>query len=573
MIGRDVIKSPRVARVLARVDLGLLNAALCVVLLAAPAAGQETTRVSVDSAGVEGNRKSQYPSISADGQLVAFFSDASNLVAGDTNGREDVFVHDRLTGTTERVSVDSSGSEGNYGSSYPAISADGQIVTFQSYASNLVAGDRNGWSDIFVHNRTTGRTRRVSVDSSGAEANGSSYEPSISANGRIVAFQSYASNLVAGDRSGYLDVFVHNRTTGITERVSVDSSGSEANYGSSYPAISADGLFVAFQSEAWNLVAGDTNGWSDVFVHDRSTGNTERVSVDSSGVEGNIWSLYPSISADGQIVGFHSYASNLIAGDTNGTYDVFVRDRSTGITERVSVDSSGLQGNGSSAIPSISADGLFVAFYSTASNLVSGDTNGFGDVFVHDRSTGITDRVSVDSSGVQGNGYSLYPSISADGQIVAFESGASNLVSGDTNGRLDVFIHEPCFKVDATWSNYGAGFPGSTGVPPFTSRGDPVLGSTLTLDLGNSYGNDTPGLFLVGYQEAVIPTNRGGDLLLIPAVITLLNVRWTGITIEGDVPDQTQLCGIEIFLQALEIDPGAAKGVSFTAGLKLVLGL
>ena len=509
------MKSPRFERSFARVDTGLLKSAFCVVLLTAPADGQETTRVSVDSWGVEGNKESRYSSISADGQIVAFMSVASNLVSSDTNGVYDVFVHDRSTGLTERVSVDSSGAQGNGESKYASISADGRFVAFQSYASNLVAGDRNRSYDIFVHDRSTGLIERVSMGSSGAEGNNHSRSPAISADGQVVAFYSGASNLVSGDRNKAADVFIRERLTGITQRVSVDSSGAEGNRHSYTPSISADGQIVAFSSDARYLVSGDTNWTWDVFVHDRSIGLTERVSVHSSGAEGNSMSgWYSSISADGQIVAFESWASNLVFGDTNGTVDVFV----------------------------------------------------------HHRSTGVTERVSVDSSGAEGNGWSMDPSISADGQIVAFESDSSDLVAGDTNAALDVFVHEPRCKVDASWSNYGAGFPGSSGVPAFTSRGNPVLGSTLTLDLANSYGNDTPGLFLVGYQEAVIPTNRGGDLLLIPAEITLLNVRWLGITIEGDVPDQDELCGIEVFLQVLEIDPGAIRGVSFTAGLKLVLG-
>ncbi len=416
------------------------------------------------------------------------------------------------------------------------------------------------------------QTTRISVDSSGGQGNRENWDASISASGQIVAFSSRASNLVTGDTNGVYDVFVHDRSTGITERVSVDSSGAEGNGESANEAISADGQIVAFNSGASDLVASDTNVAADVFVHDRSNGLTERVSVASSGAQGNDWSFAPAISADGQIVAFVSYASNLVASDKNVAADVFVHDRSNGLTERVSVKSSGREGNAGSYSAAISVDGQIVAFHSSASNLVAGDRNSASDVFVHDRSTGLTERVSVDSSGAEGNRDSLEPVISADGQIVAFASHASNLVAGDTNGFIDIFVHEPCCEIDASWSNYGAGFPGSNGVPSFTSRGDPVLGSTVYLDLSNSYGNDTPGLLLVGYQDAVIPTSRGGDLLVIPVVTTLLNVRWTGITLDGELPDLFHLCGIEIFMQVLEIDPGAAKGLSFTAGLELLLG-
>jgi hypothetical protein len=554
-----------------------VGAALQVLLLTVPAIGQETTRVSVDSSGAEGDNDSDYdgPSISADGQVVAFSSYASNLVAGDTNGYWDVFVHDRATGITERVSVDSSGGEGNGDSPFAKISADGQIVAFASSSSNLVAGDTNGAYDVFVHDRATGITERVSVDSSGGEGNGESgsyfHGTSISADGQIVAFQSIATNLVAGDTNGAWDVFIHDRATGITERVSVRSNGNQGNDESASPSISADGQIVAFRSAASNLVAGDTNGVWDVFVHNRVTGNTKRVSVDSSGVEGNSYSVYTAISADGKVVGFESLSSNLVAGDTNRDYDVFVHDRATGITERVSVGSSGGQGNDFSYWPSLSEDGQIVGFHSKAYNLVAGDTNGYPDVFVHDRATGITQRVSVDSSGAEGDDDSGHDSlsISSDGQVVAFGSLASNLVAGDTNGYRDIFVHERC---DATWTNYGAGFPGTNGVPSFTSQTDPVLGTTVTLDLANSYGNATVGLLIVGFQRTTIHTNWGSDILADPLITRVLGLPAGGASLSDLIPNDDELCGFTLDLQAIEADPGAAKGVSFTPGLELVLG-
>jgi len=548
------------------------------------ASAQQTTRVSVDSSGAEAKSGSSYaPAISADGQIVAFYSDASDFVAGDTNGLQvdDIFVHDQATGITELVSVDSSGVQGNAASVWPSISADGKVVAFASGATNLVAGDTNGYGDVFVHDRATGVTERVSVDSTGAEGDRGGTFPSISADGQIVAFTSRSANLVAGDTNGFVDVFVYDRSTGITERVSMDSSGAESNGESQgFVAISADGQIVAFYSDASDLVAGDTNGVSDVFVHDRSTGITERVSVDSLGVEGNGDSGYSdfgaSISADGQIVAFYSSASNLVDGDTNGVYDVFIHDRSTGITERVSVDSFGVEGNGGSGYgasspPTISADGRFVAFYSLASNLVAGDTNGTNDVFVHDRATGITERVSVDSLGAEGNGAGYGSAISANGYAVAFFSYASNLVAGDTNGYGDVFVNERCM-IDATWTNYGAGFPGTNGVPSFTALSDPVLGSNLTLDLANSYSAFTFGLFFVGFQQTSIHSALGGDLLVLPAITTVVGLPSGGTSFTGFIPNDGALCGFEIDLQAWEADPGAAKGVSFTQGLELVLG-
>ena len=409
-------------------------------LPAPPSQNGPIALVSVSTDGLQGNAHSGFPSISADGRYVAFHSETSNLVAGDSNGVVDVLVHDRRTGQTTRVSVDSSGAQGNGNSGHPvSISADGRYVAFESDANNLVAGDTNGTSDIFVHDRGTRRTTRVSVNSSGDEGNDVSLGASISADGRFVAFYSGANNLVTGDTNGRQDVFVHDRQKGLTNRVSVDSSGAQGNSLSARPSISADGRYVAFISSAMNLVAGDTNGRDDVFVYDRQTGRTTRISVDSSGAEGNDVSFNASINADGRYVAFVSGATNLVTGDTNGRRDVFVYDRQTGQTTRVSVDSTGAEGNFLSRHPSISADGRYVAFFSFANNLVAGDSNGVVDVFVHDRRTGRTVRVSVDSTGAESDEGSAAPSVSADGRYLAFLSCATNLVAGDTNGEEDVF--------------------------------------------------------------------------------------------------------------------------------------
>ncbi len=444
---------------------------------AAPTPQVVTERVSVDSAGNQASGDSGchwdpgfgwtcgVPT-TTDGRLVAFPSWAPDLVEDDTNGVGDMFVHDRWTGVTERISVDSSGNQANSHSLYGTTNTDGRYVAFVSMASDLVPGDTNNAWDVFVHDRATGVTERVNVDSSGGQANEYSGIPSISTDGRYVAFESRADNLVPGDTNSFCDadgdtvlenctdVFVRDRQTGTTTRISVDSAGNQANWDVVWPAISTDGRFVAFSSAASNLVPFDTNGVNDVFVHDRQTGITERISLDTSENQGSghsgciwwdyggTWLCFLSISADGRYVAFNSEASNLVPGDTNGFIDVFVRDRQTGTTKMVSVDSAGSQSNQLSAVEwgSLSVDGRYVAFASFASNLVSGDTNAQDDMFVHDSTTGSTARVSLSSSGEQGNERSWFGSISNDGQYVAFASLASNLVDDDTNGAWDVFV-------------------------------------------------------------------------------------------------------------------------------------
>ena len=401
-------------------------------LLMPPAWAFEIERVNVSSTGEVGNAASDAPSMSADGRFVAFESLANNLVVGDTNNKVDIFVHDRDTGVTERVSVSSNGSQANGESDAPSMSADGRFVAFSSRASNLVTGDTNGdtdydrGGDIFVHDRDTGRTERVSVSSAGVQGFNVSYSPSISADGHFVAFTSRASNLVVGDTNNKHDIFVYDRVTEITERVSVSSVGAQTDNLSHSPSMSADGRFVVFLSWASNLVVGDTDGYWDIFVHDRVTRMTERVSVSSDGNQAKGSSLFPSISADGRFVVFESYAANLVADYTIYRYGIFVHDRDTGMTERVNVNSL------NSRSSSISADGRFVvfqAYYKT-------------DIFVHDRDTGKTERVSVSTVGDQGNDESALPSISADGGIIAFNSKATNLVADDVNGEPDVFVTE-----------------------------------------------------------------------------------------------------------------------------------
>ncbi len=424
------------------VDLEPANAEAALALM--------TTRVSVSSTGAEGNNESNYPTLSYDGRYVVFESLASNLVPNDNNADYDVFIHDRQTGQTQRVSVNSSGQEGNGKSWSPVISYTGRYVAFSSFASNLVSNDTNNGSDIFVMDRDTGSIQRVSLSSSEAQANCGSHDPAISSNGRYIAFYSCAGNLVSDDTNGKQDVFVRDVVAGDTWRVSISTNGAQGNDNSwGKVNISSDGHRVSFGSWASTLVAGDTNNTSDAFVRDWYSGWTDIASVSSEGVIGNGFSD-GMISGNGRYVVLGSDASNLVSGDTNGHKDTFVHDLDTGLTERVSISYSGQQANYNAGAAVISTDGRLVMFHSGASNLVSGDTNGHEDVFVHDRYTHRTSRVSIATNGTQGNANSLYLlSFSGDSRFVAFSSSASNLVANDGNGVLDVFVREfkPCYAL------------------------------------------------------------------------------------------------------------------------------
>jgi Tol biopolymer transport system component len=414
-----------------------------------------TERVDVAPGGMEtppGDGSTEGPVFSADGRYVLFGSAANNLLGpgGDTNGASDVFIYDRQLHVTQRISVGPAGVEADKASGNPAISTDLRFVAFSSQATNLLGpgGDTNGVSDVYVRDQMTGTCERVSVGPAGLQADGSSDTVAISADGRFVAFRSVATNLLGpgGDTNGaFDDVFVHDRQTGITECISVAPDNTQGNLGSTGARISADGRFVAFQSSSNNLlgVGGDTNSFADVFVRDRQTGVTELASVGLGGVQGNATSALGDISADGRFVVFESQATNLLGPgiDTNGAWDIFVRDRQRGTTARVSVGPGGVQSNGDSLYPIISADGRFVVFESAATNLL-GSSGGPTGMFRHDRLTGITELVDVGPGGVPGDQGGYSPTISADGRLVGFASLATNLLGpgGDTNGTDDAFV-------------------------------------------------------------------------------------------------------------------------------------
>jgi len=417
-----------------------------------------TERVNVSTGGQQANASTFRGNVSADGRFVVFASFATSLVPNDTNGVEDVFLRDLRLGTTTRVSVSSTGVEGNGGSLHPMVSADGRLIYFRSRASNLVPADRDGVEDLFVHDRITGRTSIVPlgpIQEKPNRAGGPTSRPDcdkwctndLSADGSVLLLSSRAPSLTRGDMPGDRDVFVlaHGRLI----RVDVGPAG-EGNGVSEGSSISADGHVVTYRSWASDIVRDDTNKRPDVFVRDWVTGVTQRANVSSSGAQADGTSFRGVLSADGRYVGFRSRAKNLVKHDTNDALDVFIRDLRRKKTIRISVASSGTQADPrglSKAVryrvfmsrPFLSRHGRFAAFTSRAANLVRGDTNRHSDIFVRDLKLKRTVRVNMGFAG-QADSTSSITGISDDGRVIGYMSYANNLVPGDTNGVRDYFV-------------------------------------------------------------------------------------------------------------------------------------
>ena len=371
-------------------------------------------------------------------------SNASNLAPGVTSGDSHVYVHNRQTGQTLCVSVAPDGSQGNAWSDTPAISGNGQFVAFDSVASNLVPGVTSGVRQVYVRDCTAGKTTLVSVGSGGGEGNGVSLNSTITADGRYVAFNSAATDLVPGVTNGKSQVYVYDTHATNMVCASLGHDGSQGDSDSYIAYISADGSCVAFISRAGNLVTGIPGGQDLIYVRDLRAGTNSCVSLAPNGNPANAPCNASSISADGRFVGFDSRAANLVAGVANGYDNCFVRDRQSGTTALVSVASGGALGNADSDSPQLSADGRLVVFESDASNLVSGDTNQQTDVFLRDLQAGQTTRVSVSASGGQLNDFSWVglSSISSSGTVIAFHTDARNVVPGMTDFPGDVYVRD-----------------------------------------------------------------------------------------------------------------------------------
>ncbi len=405
------------------------------------------TLVSVASGGgilPKSKGGSQEPAISYYGRYVAFSSFSDRVVPGDSNGVRDVFVHDRLEKRTIRVSIASDGTQGNGDSRRPSISGDGRLVVFQSSASNLVKGDTNGVDDIFIHDLRTGETRRISTSSTGAEGNGKSDYPVISSDGRFIAFRSAADNLVEGDLNGKQDIFLYERESGKVTLISVSSSGEQGNDFSGAPSISAHGRYIAFRSEATNLHPKGIGEDPDILVRNWKENKTELVSVNNNGESLHGEPLNPDISSDGRYVVYQSNHGNLYPGQyENWKADIILYDRVKGESTIIPPEREKQRQDKLSANPSISGDGNLIVFQAERGKLRPSDKNGkVHDVFLYDRTTGETIRISEAEGGKDANTWSTKPVISADGSTIVFQSKAGNLVAGDNNGSWDIFVFD-----------------------------------------------------------------------------------------------------------------------------------
>lgn len=396
------------------------------------AATPTTALLSITHAGVQGNHNSSTPAISGDGRYVAFVSSSQTLAINKTTTVDEIFLRDNQTGILTRVTVTTTGADPSGASSIPSISADGRYVVFESSATNLVSGHGVG---AYLYDSQNGHLTYL--------VNGQS--PLISRDGRFIAFTSTLSTLVPGDTNGKTDVFVMDRGSGQIERVSVSTGGIQADNGSGTTglAISATGRYVAFESSATTLVAGDTNTRDDIFVRDRQTQTTIRPSIASDGTQGNQTSSGGSISSDGRFVAFDSRASNLVPTDANAAVDVFLRDTQNSLTSLVSVSTAGTQAVVQSGNGLITPSGQFVTFDSADATLVANDTNAVSDIFLRDLVASTTSLVSLSSTGAPGDGASDQGTISDDGRYVAFRSASTNLVAGDGNAATDVFMRGP----------------------------------------------------------------------------------------------------------------------------------
>jgi len=566
----------------------LFRSALLVFAAAAAAPAQVPNRLcSSDSAQGFSNDHSARTHTDASGRFVVFQSDASNLVAGDTNGRRDVFLKDLGTGLTHLISVGLNGAPANNDSYEPRISGSGRYVAFTSRASNLVLNDQNGaTTDVFVYDRQLATMTLASRNHLGVAGNDNSSWGSISDDGRYVAYQSLATGMVPGGvGNGVMDAYLRDLVTGIVTLVSHDGAGGPGNAASNLPRISRNGQFVCFESSASNLVAGDTNGRRDIYTFDRISGTVTRTSLGPGGVEPDGDCRAPEPTGLGLEIAYESFATNLVAGDTNNSLDVFVSSNIGASTVRVSVASGGAELNDSSLQPHISDNGQYVVFVTRATDAYPG-ASGLDEIAWHDRVSGITERASISLLGGAPNGSCQFPAVSDDGRYVAFVSSAPNLLFGKLIALRDAIRADLRPPVVAAAQTFGVGCPGSNGLVPFGPGigALPWLGTSFSLE-----GTNAPplgvGIVIIGFSDSLhqgvaLPAPldfvgmRGCSLLVSIEITELVFADGAGAFAHPlQIPNDLIWRGFQAYAQAWVVDPPAnAGGAITTNGVAFTIG-
>lgn len=514
-------------------------------------------RVNVGSGGVQANDNSYYLSVSEDATVVAFESFASNWGPDQTDlNFVDIFVHNRSSNITRKISVGGGGENADQRSFDPFVSADGRYISFISYATNLVDGDTNRHDfvddglDVFLYDWNTGVLQRVSLNWKGEQINDNSVGR-ISPDGRYVIFASSGDGIINGESNsdGYAAIYKRDLVTGAIERITQTSTGGFPNGSTARAVASLDGRFIAYVSNATNIVP-DGNAYSDVMLYDSKTDETILISKPATGGSANDNSSAPEISEDGRYIVFRSFATNLVPNDTNGKSDIFVYDRLTGETQLVSVSSSGVQANEDSRDPAICGNGRFVSFTTEATNLVSLAYNGHRQVYVHDLVTQTT-FLATGTDTFMGNGRAHRSTLAADCRTVGFATEATNLIAGDTNEKRDLFVADIIIPPDLS--------PSTMTAAGYMEAGEEV---TYTFTLAN-----------LGTETAVVNFSSP-----IPANTTYVNGSATGATYNssedvvewsGDVPGEGEV----IISYTVTVNPALTDFTLITNQTSLTWGM
>ena len=512
-------------------------------------ANAETTdieRVSLGTGSVQSNGESYYLSLSEDASVATFESFNTNWGPDQKDVNfVDIFVRDRVTDVTTKISVTPSGKPSDQRSFDPMLSADGRYVSFISYATNLVPYDTNRHPysddglDVFLYDRLAGTLQRVSLDWEGQQIDANSVG-SITPDAHYVVFTSIGDHVAKNDTNSkhIAAIYKRNIHTGAIERITKGPNGEYPNGGVGGANSSFNGRYIAYTADATNLVPNDVNGVRDVLLYDSVTQETIMVSKPAGGGQSNGLSSPAHISSDGRYVAFRSFASNLVPGDVNGQSDIFVYDIVTGDLEMVSVSSTGVLGNGVSKDPGICGDGRFVVFTSEATNLVPQPHNGQRQIYVHDRQRHETFLASVNSNGDMGNGRGHRGTLSADCSTVGFATDASNIIANDTNGVRDLFAARIMYPADLSTSS-------------MTARGSFEPGQTITytITLRNSGTEATAASLtnLIPTNTTYVPSSLSGAGSVYNG--TLNRIEWS-----GTVPGESEVA----LTYAVVIDAGAA---------------